>query len=436
MMECDLAIQGTIVEALRLQASGSWRSLQQLSEQATGGWPPLAHILLRTLCANPLQEPEKDRANLLALADAAPHSACAIALNRSLLALAQQQLLTGQQASAEISLRQALACAANAVTAAGIAMHPYIPDKLISEAGQLASTIGAQLKLALARQLHQLPAQLVLVLGMHRSGTSALCGMLVKSGLDGPMDPMPATPNNPMGYFESWGAMLLNDQLLVDLGSEWSSSRKISEDCWMHHSHATESWRSGILNLLHNEFPPGGVAVLKDPRLCLLLHGLRPWLHSTLIPCTAFLTIRQPDEVVESLWLALAVPRSQGLMLWLRHVLEAERNSRGLNRSIIRHQDLMKQPESILQHCYETIEQAGGLERVTPEAKISAAAFIDPKLYHQHTSSTLPGWVLEEEVESLYALAVRVYTIMSDTILNEKERQSRIDQSWVQWASI
>jgi hypothetical protein len=96
----------------------------------------------------------------------------------------------------------------------------------------------------------------------------------------------------------------------------------------------------------------------------------------------------------------------------------------------------MKEPESILQHCYEIIEQAGGLEGVTPEAKISAAAFIDPKLYHQHTSSTLPSWVLEEEVESLYALAVRVYTIMSDAILSEKERQSRIDQSWVQWASI
>lgn len=435
-MECDLAIQGTIAEALRLQASGSWRSLQQLSEQVTEVWPPLAHILLRALCTNPLQEPEKDRANLSALAAAAPHSACAIALNRSLLALAQQQLLTDQQASAEISLRQALACAVSSVTAAGIAMPPYMPDKLISEAGQLANTIGAQLELAMARQFHQLPALLVFVLGMHRSGTSALSGMLVKSGLDGPMGPMPATPNNPMGYYESWAAMLLNEKLLGDLGSKWSSTKTVSEDCWVRHSHATGSWRSGILSLLHNEFPPGGVAVLKDPRLCFLLHGLRPWLHSTLIPCAAFLTIRQPDEVVESLWLAEAIPRSQGLMLWLRHVLEAERNSRALNRRIIRHQDLMKEPETVLQHCYETLEQAGGLEGVTQEAKISAAEFINPKLHRQHTSSTLPSWVLDEEVESLYALAVSVYNIMSDKILNEKERQSRLDQSWVQWASI
>jgi hypothetical protein len=235
-MEWDESIQRAIEEALQLQASGSWRSLQQLSCQYTGSDQAVAHALLLALCANPLQQPEEGRTRLMSLAEVAPRSACAIALSRSLLSLAQDQLLTEQRASAETTLRQALACAVNAVVVTGIPVPSHLSEQLLTQAGQTAETIACQLELALARQHKQLPSQLVLVLGMHRSGTSALSGLLVQSGLDGPQDLMPATKANPRGYYESVAMMQINEQLLGDLGCQWSTSKPIPVDCWESHA--------------------------------------------------------------------------------------------------------------------------------------------------------------------------------------------------------
>ena len=331
-MEWDQDIQRAVEQALKLQASGSWRTLEHLGSQATGIDTSPAHTLLSALCVNPLQEREKGRDSLSALAAVAPRSACGLALSRSLLALAQEQILTTQLARAENTVRQALACSVAAAIATGLPMPAHLPDQLFDQAGALVQTLASQLDLELARQREQLPAQLVLVLGMHRSGTSALSGLLVESGLDGPADRMPASPMNPKSYFESLSAMHLNDRLLEDLGSAWCSLTAIPESRWASSAPAVEAWRSGMLKLLYEAYPRDGRAVLKDPRLCMLLPGLRPWLESNLISCVAFLPVRHPAEVVESLWVAESIPRSQGLFLWLRHIFEAERHSRGIKR--------------------------------------------------------------------------------------------------------
>ena len=429
-------IQPAILEALLLQASGCWRALEHLGSQGTGSDQPLANALLCALCTNPLKEPERGRASLNALAEAAPRSACAIGLSRGLLALAQEKILKAQRESAGTTLRQALASSVNAVAATGMPMPVHLPDQLLSQAGQLERTLASQLDLALASQRHQLPAQLVLVLGMHRSGTSALSGLLVKSGLDGPMDLMPATPENPRGYWESLGVMQLNDQLLQDLGYEWSSCWALPGHCWESNAQAVECWRSQMLNLLHTTYPQDGWALLKDPRLCVSLPGLRPWLESTLITCVAFLLVRHPAEVAESLWAAEGIPRSQGLLLWLGHVLQAERHSRGLNRLIVGHQQLLADPEAVLHRCYETLEQAGGVDALKPVYKMAAANFIDPQLHRQRAGAGLSGWVLEEQPDSFYSLALRVYTVMVETQVSEQAREATMDQLWGQWTTL
>jgi hypothetical protein len=65
----------------------------------------------------------------------------------------------------------------------------------------------------------------VLVLGMHRSGTSALAGALEAMGFDlGPEDDvMPADIGNPEGYFELLSVVRANDDLLARFGGRWDS---------------------------------------------------------------------------------------------------------------------------------------------------------------------------------------------------------------------
>ena len=52
----------------------------------------------------------------------------------------------------------------------------------------------------------------VLVLGMHRSGTSSLAGTLVKLGGTAPLNLVPADPDNTRGFWKSWVLMALNDE--------------------------------------------------------------------------------------------------------------------------------------------------------------------------------------------------------------------------------
>jgi hypothetical protein len=61
----------------------------------------------------------------------------------------------------------------------------------------------------------------VLVLGMHRSGTSALSRMLSLLGCDLPKTLMPESPDNARGYWESWPVTHLNDAVLASGGSRW-----------------------------------------------------------------------------------------------------------------------------------------------------------------------------------------------------------------------
>jgi hypothetical protein len=68
----------------------------------------------------------------------------------------------------------------------------------------------------------------ILVLGMHRSGTSALTGTLAKLGASLPKDLMPANESNPRGYWESLGLVKLHDELLASAGSSWDDWRSFN----------------------------------------------------------------------------------------------------------------------------------------------------------------------------------------------------------------
>ena len=67
----------------------------------------------------------------------------------------------------------------------------------------------------------------ILVLGMHRSGTSAVAGMLGDLGCRLPSDLMEASPMNPKGFSESTSISMLDDELMERLGSSWFDWRPL-----------------------------------------------------------------------------------------------------------------------------------------------------------------------------------------------------------------
>ena len=73
------------------------------------------------------------------------------------------------------------------------------------------------------------PRRVVVVLGMHRSGTSAVTRLLTLAGATPPRELMPANPDNPQGYWESRRIARFNNRLLESAGTRWNDDAAIPE---------------------------------------------------------------------------------------------------------------------------------------------------------------------------------------------------------------
>lgn len=117
---------------------------------------------------------------------------------------------------------------------------------------------------------------IVIVVGMHRSGTSALAGLLHNNGIvmgrDNEFHP-PPMKENPKGFFENKRFRNINDNILST-----NNYRVKSFDPYIPKINkvGTKNWNAmkDLINDYNNAFPIWG---FKDPRTCLTLHH---WLRA------------------------------------------------------------------------------------------------------------------------------------------------------------
>ena len=140
------------------------------------------------------------------------------------LQLAEQRLLLADQQGAQLNCQMFLfSLLAAAAEVMGKTFSSDEQELILDIGTQLPKRLASQLQIRHAVHSGELPPRLTFVLGMHRSGTSALSGMLCQSGFNPPQDLMPATINNPRGYWESLGLCVLNDEFLQQQSASWNS---------------------------------------------------------------------------------------------------------------------------------------------------------------------------------------------------------------------
>jgi hypothetical protein len=140
----------------------------------------------------------------------------------------------------------------------------------------------------------------VLIVGMHRSGTSLAARMLEAMGLNlGPPDRLaPAKPDNPHGFFENDDLIRLHDQMLDTANAAWDlPPDQISPalvNGWRRlFSKKAEELVAGI-RAFAPDAPRWG---FKDPRLCMVLpFWLQLYPAADLVIC-----LRDPFAVAQSL---------------------------------------------------------------------------------------------------------------------------------------
>lgn len=181
------------------------------------------------------------------------------------------------------------------------------------------------------RNTSHLQRRAIIVLSMHRSGSSALSGLMMRLGADGPATLLGANPENKLGHFESEKIYLMQDKLLASAGSSWDDYLPFPEN-WFTSPKADE-FRHRLKDIVTQEYGDSGFFVLKDPRNCRLVPFWCDLLADMNIAPLFVHTHRNPLEVAHSLYRRNGFDIGYGCLIWLRSVLDAEAGSRGKPRS-------------------------------------------------------------------------------------------------------
>jgi hypothetical protein len=222
-------------------------------------------------------------------------------------------------------------------------------------------------------------AQTVLVLGMHRSGTSALSRVLNLMGLDLGSDLMPAAPdNNETGFWEHRVLQWINQRTFESLGREWDSVLPLP-DGWMDQPQI-EGFRSELKEVIQREFGKSALWGLKDPRVCFMLPFWGPLLREMNCEARCVLIFRNPIEVARSLEKRDRLPTSQSYLMWLRSLAEAEHGSRGLPRTMAMYESLLADWKGLVQRIGRDLKIAWPIP--IEDATAAVEEFLQPSLRH------------------------------------------------------
>jgi hypothetical protein len=215
----------------------------------------------------------------------------------------------------------------------------------------------------------------VLILGMHRSGTSLVSAIINKLGIfGGDEETLERSAEwNPKGYWEFRQFTQANNRILAALGARWDRVSALDESLIGLH----EAGISGICMELEpsfKRFDGHGDWAIKDPRLCLLLPAWRRHFRNPL----AVLVVRDPVEVAISLSKRNQMPLSVGIALWEFYMRSAVRYAQGMPIVVVDYNALLQNPKLEIAALQEKLASRGlRVSGVTEEL----LGFVDSSLY-------------------------------------------------------
>ena len=236
------------------------------------------------------------------------------------------------------------------------------------------------------------------MIGMHRSGTSALSGLLEGLGLDAgnPEAMMSSDSGNPEGYYEQRPIVDLNEEILVAHGGRWDSpplwgagwASELDADRYIARAEA----------LLAASFS-GRHFVLKDPRVSLVLPL---WRKALLDRGCAVVIVRDPSEVAWSLALRDSIPSLTGFALWSAYNRAALDGLSGMPVHVCSYGDLVERPREVVGEIVASLQSWG---EVPPGADLErAVARVKPDLRRNtRPSDDREAVVTPEEIAGLTA---------------------------------
>ena len=247
----------------------------------------------------------------------------------------------------------------------------------------------------------------LVVLGMHRSGTSMLARVLGLMGCyAGPLEAFsPPDAANSRGYWERRDVWAVNEAILESLGRRWYDVAGLDLAQLAEGSRPElEDRVRSIVRALDAHRP----WVIKDPRLCLLFPFWRRFLDRPV----CVLIDRDPLAVARSLQARDGFPLFFGIALWECYTLKAILSTAGLPRIAVSYHDLLARPAATASRLREAL-LALGVEGLHDPAAAEIAAFVEPALEHYDgDEAALRGTLNAQQLDLQQAIASRAVLAM------------------------
>jgi len=219
----------------------------------------------------------------------------------------------------------------------------------------------------------------VVVLGMHRSGTSALTRVLNLLGVELGAELLPPNPDNLTGFWEHTEIYETQDRLLEALGSAWDDVRPLPAG-WLSTPAARDA-KDRLTAIVARDFASSRLWGFKDPRTCRLVPLWREILAERGLEPGFVLMVRNPLDVAGSLRARDGFPLAKSYLVWLRHLAASERDTRGLRRVIVGYDALLADWQGLAEHVGSGL----GIHWPMPTDTVAAevALFLQRALRHQ-----------------------------------------------------
>ena len=263
--------------------------------------------------------------------------------------------------------------------------------------------------------------KLIMVLGMHRSGTSVvtqLCQCM--GGYLGEEDELiTASKDNPDGYFENKDITCIDDEILHLAGREWYSLGMLEADYdYTQLAKVMAELRSSIQKLLKR----GNIVTIKDPRTAVLLPVWEKILVELEVEVHYIWVFRNPLEVAESLRKRDGYSREHGVLLWAYYNLSILNYLKGKEYKLVHYRDLLENVQII-----EELNQLFGSE--TDESLKYKQERIIKRGYCHSEYSVQDVWDIQDKLVSDFYCSLLKNEGLEQKILDwEKQYTERIPQ--------
>lgn len=249
----------------------------------------------------------------------------------------------------------------------------------------------------------------VLVVGMHRSGTSAIARGLRALSIDLGDNFFDLQADNPTGYWEDKTIVGLSQRVLEELRLKWDDTTPIEAERFRHHRIRLVGLKA--VHYLRGAFGSKPLWGFKDPRAIRLLPFWRAVMRDVPVDDSYVVAIRHPRSVAASLFRRQDINEEKAQRLWLVHNVPFLHELRDKSFVVVDYDLLTAEPRAQLERIARKLRLPAVDGTISREIDRFAGEFLDESLRHtvfethDFNATTDLGRLTEAAYHALYDLA-------------------------------